>query len=202
MPCFSIYVRRQRAEKAVHGGYQPGGHFPAHSVDPAHRMNALRPDRKCCAALGLCSRLPALDRRIHGGIQTTVLGRIQAGVRRIAADALFLVLLRTVGGNRQVAEIDVQRRWAGQRRIDLRVRFLPADRERGLHRRGRGGVGGVRHHHGEAGSVGEFDPVDRPAPALERADRGGDSRAARRTVQAGYRPRHAVMVALAGDLQG
>ncbi len=132
-------VRGQRADQAAARGQQSRDALPIHALDPDNPAHGLDADRHRRAAADLRGGFPAVHRRIRGEIEPPVLGWRQRGVREIAIEALLLSLLRVIRGQHDVAELGVERRCSGQRRIDHTVGVLPADAEIELHRHARAG---------------------------------------------------------------
>ena len=120
-------VGGQRAEQASDRRQQSRDALAVHAVDPAVRAQGLDADRYRRTAADLRGGFPAADRRGHGEIEPSVLGRRQGGVRDIAIEALLLALLRAGRGHHQVAELGCAA-WMRWRTRDRSRHACPAGR--------------------------------------------------------------------------
>ena len=186
-------VGRQRAERSRSIAASEARDLVAvHAVDPAESRACSR-----CRDRNRRDRPPSARRTSSPPssrpwqVQPSVLRRLQAGIRDIAIDALLLVLLRAVGGDGQVAEIDVERRcgWPAPDRSSPRVSCRPT-REPTFNGPLVAMSPVIRDRHGEVGGRRQPHRIDRPAPAIQRPHRGRDRRIACRIVEARYRPGH------------
>ena len=163
-------------------------------------MHGLRGNRNRRPAVDPCGGFPSLHGRIHGEIQPAFRCGLQGRIHQVTVDVLFLMLLRVVGGQIQVADVDMECRWRCQAGIQHGVGVLFADGESHLHRAAGGNVAGIGNCHREASGTRHLHVVDRPSTAIQRTQRRGHRGIAGGLVEAGDRQGHQVMVVFAGNL--